>query len=88
MNAAKGDAAWVLPTPQAAQKITHAEFKAEKKRFATFQAKLALKGYALEKLTSSENGSTSDVVSNWGQSRVFSNWEDLSAFYILLGGRA
>ena len=58
------------------------------KRFATMQAQLALKGHALEKLTSTEDCSISYVVSNWGQSRVFSNWEDVSAFYILIGGRA
>ena len=59
-----------------------------KKRFPTLQAKFALKGHALQKITNPDNGSISYLVSNWGQSRAFSNCADLSAFLDLIGGAA
>ena len=58
----------------------------EAKRFATTQAQFALHGWALQKLTSPNNGTVSYVLSIWGQSRAFSNFDDLSAFLDLIGG--
>ena len=57
------------------------------KEFSTVQAKFALLGRALEKLTSADKGSISYEVSNWGQSRAFADLGEVNAFLILIGGR-
>lgn len=68
--------------------VTPAEFLSNHtKRFATLQAKFALLGHALEKLTSADKGSISYEVSNWGQSRAFADLGEVNAFLILIGGR-
>ena len=51
------------------------------KDFATITAKLALKGHALQRNVSANDGLvTFVVVSRWGQSRSFTHWNNVCAF--------
>lgn len=86
MEAKKEKAAGMLDTSEAACQITHIEFTPESKHFATLQAQFALKGHTLKKDTS--DGKKIYTVSRWGQSRVFSHWHDVQAFFAVIGGAA
>ena len=84
MNAAKDKAVWVLPTPQTAQVNTDTEFTAEKKRFATLQAKFARKGHTFQR--SSQNDGTVDYIAErWGLVRYLPTLDDADRFLAQIG---
>jgi heme-degrading monooxygenase HmoA len=60
----------------------------DEKEFHTIAARFALKGHALHRSTRAADGHATFIVSNWGQSRAFSNWHDVQAFLVQIGGAA
>jgi hypothetical protein len=60
----------------------------ENGEFHTIAARFALKGHALHQSTRAGDGRVTFIVSNWGQSRMFSHWNDVTAFLTQIGGAA
>jgi|GEM_PF-4490505 len=56
--------------------------------FHTTAARFAIKGHALHQSTRAADGHATFIVGNWGQSRAFSNWNDVQAFLVQIGGAA
>jgi hypothetical protein len=74
---------------QSAEKNTiNASSLPDEIEFHTTAAKFARKGHALHRSTRPADGHATFILSNWGQSRAFSNWGDVTAFLTLIGGAA
>lgn len=56
------------------------------KPFATVQAAFALRGHSLTRSRRADDARITYTVSRWGQSRAFSHWNDVCAFYVQIGG--
>lgn len=57
------------------------------KIIATTAAQFAIKGHAL-RTHSRQDGTTAYIVSRWSQSRHFTDWADVQAFLVQIGGAA
>ena len=84
----KEKAACKLDTCETAQKTEHTEFTAEKKRFATLQAKFALQGHAFHQSGPADGpGPVSYLAERWGLVRHLPTLTDVDRFLIEIGGR-
>ena len=85
----KEKAACKLDTCETAQKTEHAEFTAEKKRFATLQAKFALLGHTFHQSSPNDDpGPVSYLVERWGMARHLPSLDDAAKFLAQIGGAA
>ncbi len=57
----------------------------DEKTIATTAAQFALKGHAL-RVNTRADGTISFIVSRWSQSRHFTDWADVQAFLVQVGG--
>lgn len=72
----------------AEQSTDDVEFTAEKKRFATLQAKFALQGHDLHKSGPADGpGPVSYLAERWGLVRHLPTLTDVDRFLIEIGGR-
>ena len=60
----------------------------QNKSFATAQAQFALKGHTLQRSIRAYDGRVTYVMGRWGQSRVFTHWNDVQGFLAQIGGAA
>ena len=58
------------------------------KTFHTIAAKFAMKGHALNRTVRADDGRVTFTVSRWNQSRAFTTWHDVLAFFTQIGGAA
>lgn len=66
------------------QTVTVTPSSEAEKSFATMAAQFALRGHTLQK--HEQGGRILYVVSRWDQSRTFTQWHDMQAFMVQVGG--